>query len=338
MVHSSARNGALQCTPYRSTETLRCAGLAAHATPPTARERIQAMPHRLINADCLDWLRATDERFATVFADPPDAIGLKYEGFVDRFADYYGWCEQVLAELLRVAPVVWWSFNSQHTIEMAIVVKRLGCLVKPCVQVFTFGQNRRTDLGNGHRPLWRLSTSEPTLYPEQVKVPSWRILNGDKRAADGGCVPLDVFDFPRVTGNSKQRRPWHPTQLHEGLVERCIKLTSREGERVLDPFGGAGTTLRVCKAINRQCTLIEMSPVYCQHLAAEHLELITSPADQWRAIVQAEAKAAGNAILGLIHARQKFPALAALAEPRTERTESTESPADSETICEAKGI
>lgn len=229
--------------------------------------------HRLINADCLEWLSTTTDRFDTVFADPPDDIGLKYDGFSDDFADYYGWCEQVLVQLLRVSPVVWWSFNAQHTIDMAAVVKRLGCMVKPCVQTFTFGQNRRTDLGNGHRPLWRLSSSAPILYPEQVKVPSWRILNGDKRAASGGCVPLDVFDFPRVTGNSKQRRPWHPTQLHEGLVQRCIQLTTQPGDHVLDPFGGAGTTLRVCKAIGRHCTLIELSPFYCDQLATEHPEL-----------------------------------------------------------------
>ena len=40
--------------------------------------------------------------------------------------------------------------------------------------------------------------------------------------------------------------------------------------RVIDPFGGTGTTLLVCKKINRFCTLVELSPGYCTHIAAEN--------------------------------------------------------------------
>jgi DNA modification methylase len=101
-------------------------------------------------------------------------------------------------------------------------------------------------------------------------VPSWRQENGDKRADPRGRVPGDVFDFTRVTGNSKQRRAWHPTQLNEGLVDRCIKLTTPPGDPVLDPFAGTGTTLRVCKALGNPCTLIELDPGYCKRIAAEN--------------------------------------------------------------------
>jgi DNA modification methylase len=78
------------------------------------------------------------------------------------------------------------------------------------------------------------------------------------------------MDFPRVTGNSKQRRTWHPTQLNEGLVERCVKLTTPPGGTVLDPFGGTGTTLRVCKRLDLPCTLIEMDREYCRQIAVEN--------------------------------------------------------------------
>ena len=73
-----------------------------------------------------------------------------------------------------------------------------------------------------------------------------------------------------MTGNSKQRRPWHPTQLNEGLVERCIKFTTPEGETVLDPFGGTGTTLRVCRRLGCPCTLIEIDADYCAEIVKEH--------------------------------------------------------------------
>jgi len=83
-------------------------------------------------------------------------------------------------------------------------------------------------------------------------------------------VPGDVFDFTRVTGNSKQRRAWHPTQLNEGLVERCLRLTTPPGGTVLDPFGGTGTTLRVCKRLELPCTLIELDRDYCKRIAEEN--------------------------------------------------------------------
>ena len=84
-------------------------------------------------------------------------------------------------------------------------------------------------------------------------------------------LPLsDVFNAPRVTGNSKERRNWHPTQLGERLVERCIKLTTPEGETVLDPFGGTGTTHSVCRRQSFPCTTIEIDKAYCAEIVKEH--------------------------------------------------------------------
>lgn len=64
------------------------------------------------------------------------------------------------------------------------------------------------------------------------------------------------------------------TQLNEGLVERCIKLTTREGDTVLDPFGGTGTTLRVYKRLGIACTLIELDSGYCAQIAEEHVLIL----------------------------------------------------------------
>jgi len=220
-----------------------------------------------------------DERISTIFADPPDNLGLDYGdgGKGDRLPveEYVAKLKTWVKLFINYADTTWLSFNAKWTLEMARVVRTAmeanpDLEFKPCVQTFTFGQNRKTDLGNGHRPLWRLRWKDAKLYPDQVKVPSWRQLHGDKRAAPGGRVPLDVFDIPRVTGNSKQRRSYHPTQLHEDLVERAIKLVTKPGDWVVDPFGGTGTTLRVCRRIGRPCTLIEKSPVYCEHIADEH--------------------------------------------------------------------
>lgn len=281
----------------------------------------------LIHGDCLKALQA-HEWVNCIFADPPDNIGLGYDEFDDNNPEYVRWLEELLGLLIVRADTVWFSFNAKWTFEVGRIFATLidrfkdskrKLEGKPCVQVFTFGQHRKTDLGNNHRPLWRLKWDDAPLYPEQIKVPSWRQRNGDKRAAAGGRVPGDVFDmqypygplsiraesgeitytcplvvpergvlveigkpitvdvqagdvfdFPRVTGNSAQRCDWHPTQLHEELVERCIKLSTKPGDHVLDPFGGTGTTLRVCEKIDRVCTLIELDAGYCKEIKKRH--------------------------------------------------------------------
>jgi DNA modification methylase len=48
------------------------------------------------------------------------------------------------------------------------------------------------------------------------------------------------------------------------LAERCIKAGCPKGGRVLDPFGGAGTTGLVADRLQRDCTLIELNPEYAE--------------------------------------------------------------------------
>jgi site-specific DNA-methyltransferase (adenine-specific) len=236
------------------------------------------MNHRLINGDCLRVLRSLPPA-TCIFADPPDNIGLKYADGEDNLPDkqYIVWLEMCILAFIKKADIVWLSYNAKWFAEVGSIVHRLTLLYKwlrtrQCIQTFTFGQHRHTDFGNNYRPLLRLSRDNSTLYPDQIRVPSWRQLNGDKRADPRGRVPGDVFGFPRVVGNSKQRRSWCPTQLHEGLIKRCIRFSTPDsGEgTVIDPFAGSGTTLRVCKRINRSCTLIESSKTYCSELAKEH--------------------------------------------------------------------
>ena len=43
--------------------------------------------HRLIRADCLEYLKDSNETWTTIFADPPDNIGLGYDTYQDRQSD-----------------------------------------------------------------------------------------------------------------------------------------------------------------------------------------------------------------------------------------------------------
>ena len=234
--------------------------------------------YRLICGDYFEALPALGF-FDCLIADPPDAIGLKYQAFQDDMnpQEYKEFLWACFNSFIEHAGVSWISYNAKWTFTVGALVEQLlqknsHIEAKPFVCTFTFGQNNKHDCGNGHRPLLRLRHKDAPLYPNQIKVPSWRQLHGDKRAAKGGRVPLDHWDeFPRVTGNSKQRRSYHPTQLHEGMVERCIKMSTIEGDSVLDVFSGTGTVIRACKRIRkRRVVSIEIDPFYCEKIAAEH--------------------------------------------------------------------
>lgn len=54
----------------------------------------------------------------------------------------------------------------------------------------------------------------------------------------------------------------HFATMPPELVERCLMAGSREGDTILDPFGGAGTTGLVADRLRRNATLIEISPTY----------------------------------------------------------------------------
>ena len=49
-----------------------------------------------------------------------------------------------------------------------------------------------------------------------------------------------------------------------------MKFTTPRGETVLNPFGGTGTTLRVCRRLGYPCTLIEIDDGYSAEIVKEH--------------------------------------------------------------------
>lgn len=80
------------------------------------------------------------------------------------------------------------------------------------------------------------------------------IFNGHKKG-----VPLsDVWDIPYLNPKAKER-VGYPTQKPILLLERIIQLVTDEGDIVLDPFCGSGTTLIAAKILNRNSIGIDNS-------------------------------------------------------------------------------
>jgi len=66
----------------------------------------------------------------------------------------------------------------------------------------------------------------------------------------------EVFDIPIINNNENTD---HNTTKPLKLIERLVKNSSKEGDSILDPCLGSGTTLEACMRTNRNCMGIEIS-------------------------------------------------------------------------------
>lgn len=65
-------------------------------------------------------------------------------------------------------------------------------------------------------------------------------------------------------GVVKSRPVWGTAQMPVELAEEYIKAVTSEGDCVLEPFGGTGTTLIACERTNRKCFIMEINPQCCE--------------------------------------------------------------------------
>jgi site-specific DNA-methyltransferase (adenine-specific) len=77
----------------------------------------------------------------------------------------------------------------------------------------------------------------------------------------GNSIKRDIIESPveTIKGNI------HPAVYPEYVIQEFLKLLTRKGDIVLDPFIGSGTTAVVAKKMERQYIGIEINPAYCQY-------------------------------------------------------------------------
>lgn len=73
-----------------------------------------------------------------------------------------------------------------------------------------------------------------------------------------GKQPDDWWQIQPIAPSSKERLGY-PTQKPEALLERIIKASSKEGNWVLDPFCGCGTTVAVAEKLDRNWVGIDIT-------------------------------------------------------------------------------
>jgi site-specific DNA-methyltransferase (adenine-specific) len=241
--------------------------------------------------DCLDLLaRVPQASVHLAFADPPFNIGFDYDAYDDRLtADaYLNWSRKWMAEVVRVLRpdgTFWLAIGDEYAAELKVMATReLGLVCRSwVVWYYTFGVNCRQKFSRSHAHLFHFVRDPAafTFNSDRIRVPSAReLVYGDKRACPTGRLPddtwilrpqdlpegftaqEDTWYFPRVCGTFKERSGWHGCQMPEQLLGRIVRGSSNDGDTVLDPFAGSGTTLAVAKKLGRSFLGVELSDAY----------------------------------------------------------------------------
>jgi site-specific DNA-methyltransferase (adenine-specific) len=94
------------------------------------------------------------------------------------------------------------------------------------------------------------------IYP---KKPEGALMMKQYLDVSKGIRLQNLWDDIPPIGAQAQERLGYPTQKPEALLERILKASSNEGDVVLDPFCGCGTTVQVAQKLNRRWIGIDIT-------------------------------------------------------------------------------
>ena len=91
----------------------------------------------------------------------------------------------------------------------------------------------------------------------------------------------NVWHFDRTSSEEREDTGEHATPKPLVLCSRAIKTSSREGEKILDLFGGSGSTLIACEQLGRKCYMMELDPKYCDVIRKRYWKFKTGSEEGW---------------------------------------------------------
>ncbi len=238
---------------------------------------------RLYVGDCRDVLPNLPDKGKVdlIFADPPFNWDVPYDQWHDGMprAEYerftFDWLDACI-EALSPRGSLWVNIPDDTAAEAVLHLKRRGLtMINWCIWHFRFGQHRESSfiLSKAHVLYFAKDPDNRIWNPNDILEPSDRAaIYADPRtmakATNKGLrVPMDVWYgqyWGRIQGNNKERRHGHHNQIPEVYLQRIVRACSNEGDLVLDPFLGSGTTCTVARALARRSIGVEYSPVHAE--------------------------------------------------------------------------
>ncbi len=216
----------------------------------------------LYHGDCMEFLRTiSDESVQLVVTSPPYNIGKEYEKVLD-IEVYKAQQQQIIEQCMRVlkpeGSICWQVGNyvdDGEIIPLDILLydcfKENGLKLRNRI-IWHFGHGLHcTNRFSGRYETINWFTKsdgyvfnlDPVRVPQ--KYPGKRHFKGPNKGKYSGNPlgknPSDIWEIPNVKANHVEKTE-HPCQFPVALVQRLVLSMSNEGDLVLDPFMGVGTT------------------------------------------------------------------------------------------------
>jgi len=214
------------------------------------------------------------EKASIIFEDPP--FNVRVSGFVagrgkakhrefamasgemseSEFADFLNRSFAVTAQNMEPGAVAYVCMDWRHVAETIMAGKgALGDLLNLCVWA-----KSNAGMGSFYR-----SQHELVLVFRNSGAPHRNNVELGKHGRNRSNVwnyrGANAFGSTRLADLEA-----HPTVKPVNLVADALLDASRRGDVVLDPFGGSGTTLMAAHKTGRRARLIEIDPLYCDHI------------------------------------------------------------------------
>lgn len=221
---------------------------------------------KLLKGDALEILKRLESKTVDlIFADPPyNLSGKNYltcksgkiakcdKGTWDQIENIHEFNRKWIEECVRVLKdngTIWISGTLHNHPSIGVVLKQLNLWIindiiwfkpnaPPLIQKNRFVPS--TEL------IWVASKSKKYFFNYEMAT---KLSNGKQMR--------NLWEIP-----AERHKTPHPTEKPEKLLERIILIGSKEGDTILDPFMGSGTTGVVAKRLNRNFIGIEIDEKY----------------------------------------------------------------------------
>lgn len=221
--------------------------------------------NRIICGDCLEILKMLpDKSVDLVITDPFYVPKVQFDW--KNFDDFYwGFNRQWLTEVKRVVKDDYHllvSFASADMYQFEGLLREMGFDIKSRI-VWNYrnsakGTAKGTVFAKTYEFIFHCSSGKPLNFSEV-----W-----DDKRFDVQTIAIPQSNF---TKDKKIHQYQKPLQLWKQLIEIC----SLQGETVLDPFIGSGTTAVAAKELGRNYIGIEINPEYVE-MAQSRLDKVTA--------------------------------------------------------------
>jgi len=109
-----------------------------------------------------------------------------------------------------------------------------------------------------------VGATEYALILYRSKLPKFRNVGADGK----NHMVFNWFQWER---DKKDIPKIHPAQKPVNVIKKLVETFTDEGDIVIDPCAGSGTTLRACKELNRSCYGFEIHRPFYERAVKEML-------------------------------------------------------------------